>query len=151
MQCRLRSRMAACCWAALMMLGCSRSVLTTEQGAALTAAEERWKRSGMRDYSFELHPFNGLAFGESAARIEVRGGAVKEVTRLGSLEPDSTTIDGLFQSIRAAESSGHHARIEAHYDQDLGYPTRIVFTTTEDICDGNAIIEVRAFKNLAGQ
>ena len=150
MRCVLRSRMAACCWAAMMMLGCSRSVLTTEQGAALTAAEERWKLTGTRDYSFELHPFNGLAFGECAARIEVRGGAVKQVTRLGSLEPDSTTIDGLFQSIRAAEASGHYARIEAHYDQDFGYPTKIVFTTTKEIRDGNAIIEVRAFKNLAG-
>ena len=134
-----------------VVLGCSRSVLTTEQSAALAEAEERWKRSGPRDYSFEFHPFNGLAFGECAARIEVRGGVVKEVTRLGSLDPGSTTIDGLFQSIRAAEASGHYAKIEAHYDRDFGYPTRIVFTTIKDISDGNAIIEVRAFKNLAGQ
>ncbi len=151
MKCTRRLRIAACCGAALMVLGCSRSVLTTEQGAALAAAEERWKRTGTRDYSFELRPFNGLAFGECAARIEVRGGVVKEVTPLGSLPPSPTTIDGLFQMIHQAEASGEYATIEASYDGDLGYPTRIVLRTTKDILDGNAIIEVAAFKNLEGR
>ena len=82
-----------------MLLGCSRSVLTTEQSTALAAAEDRWKRSGIRVYTFEFHPFNGLAFGECASRIEVRGGVVEKVTPLGSLPPDPTTIDALFQSL----------------------------------------------------
>jgi Family of unknown function (DUF6174) len=151
MRCMLRSKIVACCWAALMVMGCSRSVLTTEQGAALSGAEDRWKRSGMRDYSFELHPFAALSFGENAARIEVRGGVVKQVSRLGSLDPPSTTIDGLFRDIRSAAESGRYAKIETSYDNDLGYPTRIVYTTTKDILDGNAVIEIRAFNRVTGQ
>ena len=53
-KCARRSRIAACCGAAQMVLGCSRSALTSEQGAALAAAEDRWKRSGIRDYTFEF-------------------------------------------------------------------------------------------------
>jgi hypothetical protein len=141
---------AACCGAVLFNAGCSRSALTTDQQAGLATAEERWKRSGARDYSFELRPFNGLAFDESAARIEVRGGVVKQVTKLGSLPPASMTIDDLFRSIHAAAANKDYARIEASYDQDLGYPTRVVFRMIEDIRDGNAIIEVRAFRRLEG-
>jgi hypothetical protein len=92
MSCARHSRRVACGGAALL-LGCSRSVLTTEQGAALVAAEDRWKRSGFRDYSFEFRPFDGLAFDECAARIEERGGVVEKVTELGSHRPDPTTID----------------------------------------------------------
>jgi hypothetical protein len=134
-----------------MMLGCSRSVLTTEQGAALAAAEERWGRSSIHDYTFELRPFSALAFDKCAARIEVRGGVVKHVTPLGSLPPTPTTIDGLFQMIHEADASGRYATIEASYDGDLGYPTRIILTTTKNILDGDATIEVQAFKNLEGR
>jgi Family of unknown function (DUF6174) len=150
-KCMRRSRIAACCGAALMVLGCSRSALTTEQGAALAAAEDRWKRSGIRDYTFEFRPYNGLAFGESAGRIEVRGGVVEKVTPLGSLPPDPTTIDALFQSLHAAGVSGRYSRIEAQYDPALGYPTRIVFRAAKGIDDGSLIIEVRGFKKIAGR
>jgi hypothetical protein len=134
-----------------MLLGCSRSVLTTEQGAALVAAEDRWKRSGVRDYSFEFRPFDGLAFDECAARIEVRGGVVEKVRELGSLRSDPTTIDALFQAIHRSETSGDYARIEAQYDPVLGYPTRIDFRAAKGIRDGNLIIEVRGFKDLSGR
>src|SRR5262249_34681644 len=98
----LRSMILVCCWAAVFVPGCSRSVLTTDQSAALNAAEERWKRGGTRDYSFEYHPFSSPALGQDAARIEVRGGIVKEVTPLGGLNPSPTTIDELLGSIRQA-------------------------------------------------
>ena len=145
-----RSRIAACCGAALL-LGCSRPVFTTEQSAALVVAEERWKRSGVRDYSFEFRPVSGLAFDECAARIDVRGGVVEKVTELGSLRPDPTTIDALFQALHSAETSGNYARIAAQYDPALGYPTRIVFTAAKGIADGNLVIEVRGFKDLSGR
>src|SRR5271166_5795053 len=96
MQLSRRSKTLFCCWAVLIAHGCSRSTLTTDQTAALTAAEERWRRSAMRDYSFEIHPFAPLSFGHDAGRIEVRGGVVKTVTRLGSLDPPRATIDELF-------------------------------------------------------
>jgi len=146
-----RSRILVCCWAALIVLGCSRSALTTDQTAELTAAEERWKRSAMRDYSFEIHPFAALSFGQDAGQIEVRGGVVKTVTRLSYLDPPRATIDELFASIHNASKSGNYARIEATYHPKLGYPTRIVFTTRKEIRDGNSIIEITAFKDLAGQ
>jgi hypothetical protein len=151
MQLSLRPRICVCCWAALFIPGCSRSALTTDQTAALTAAEERWKRSAIRDYSFELHPFAPLSFGHNAAKIEVRGGTVKSVTRLGSLDPPSPTIDELFASIHNASKSGRYAKIEATYDAKLGYPSRIVFTANKDIRDGNSIVEIAAFEDLAGQ
>ena len=90
----------------------------------------------MRDYSFELRPFYALAFDQCAARIEVRGGVVKQVTRLGSLEPTVMTIDDLFRHIHDAAASGEYETIQANYDSDLGYPTRIVFRTIPEIMDG---------------
>jgi Family of unknown function (DUF6174) len=78
----------------------------------------------MRDYSFEIHPFAPLSFGQNAAKIEVRGGIVKTVTRLGSLDPPRATIDELFASIHNASKSGRYAKIEASYDAKLGYPSR---------------------------
>ncbi len=154
-----RSTIWVSCWAALFISGCSRSALpteqsaalTAEQSAALTAAEERWKRSSLRDYSFEIHPFAPLSFGQNAAKIEVRGGVVKSVTRLGSLDPPRPTVDDLFASIREASRSGRYAKIEATYDAKLGYPSRIVFTAIKEIRDGNSIIEISAFADLVGQ
>jgi hypothetical protein len=135
----------------LFLPGCSPSALTTDQTAALTAAEERWKRSAIRDYSFEIHPFAPLSFGHDAAQIEVRGGVVKTVTQLGFLEPPRATIDELFASIHNESKSGRYAKIEGTYDAKLGYPSRIVFTANKDIRDGNSIVEITAFKDLAGQ
>ena len=147
----LRSRNWVCFWAMLFLPGCSPSALTTDQTAALTAAEERWKRSAIRDYSFEIHPFAPLSFGHDAAQIEVRGGVVKTVTQLGFLEPPRATIDELFANIHNVSKSGRYAKIEATYDAKLGYPSRIVFTANKDIRDGNSIVEITAFKDLAGQ
>jgi Family of unknown function (DUF6174) len=135
----------------LFLPGCSPSALTTDQTAALTAAEERWKRSAIRDYSFEIHPFAPLSFGHDAAQIEVRGGVVKTVTQLGFLEPPRATIDELFANIHNVSKSGRYAKIEGTYDAKLGYPSRIVFTANKDIRDGNSIVEITAFKDLAGQ
>jgi hypothetical protein len=146
-----RSRILVCCWAALIVLGCARSALTTDQTAELTAAEERWKRSAVRDYSFEIHPFAPLSFGQDAGQIEVRGGVVKTVTPLGHLDPPRTTIDALFANIDDCSKSGHYAKIEATYHPRLGYPTRIVFMAQKQIRDGNSIVEITAFKDLAGQ
>jgi len=146
-----RSRILVCCSAVLLVPGCSRSALTTDQTAALTAAEERWKRSAMRDYSFEIHPFAALSFGQDAGQIEVRGGVVKTVTRLSYLDPPRATIDELFASIHDASKSGDYAKIEAAYHPTLGYPTQIVFTAQKDVRDGNSIIKITAFKDLAGE
>jgi hypothetical protein len=146
-----RSRHLVCCCTLLLAAGCSQPVFSAGQSAALAAAEERWKRSAVRDYAFELHPFAFPALGEDAARIEVRGGAVKSVTRLGSHDPSPTTIDGLFASIRQASQSGQYAKIEAAYDAKLGFPTRIVFIAPEGVSDGNAVIEIHKFEDLAGR
>jgi hypothetical protein len=143
-----RAAIMACCGAMLMAAGCSRPPLTNEQSRALAAAEARWKTSAVRDYSFELRPFYALAFDQCAARIEVRGGVVKQVTRLGSLEPTVMTIDDLFRRIHDAAASGKYETIQANYDSDLGYPTRIVFRTIPEIMDGNSVIEVQAFRRL---
>jgi hypothetical protein len=143
-----RATIAACCWAALMAAGCSRPPLANEQSRALAAAEARWKTSAVRDYSFELRPFYVLAFDQCAARIEVCGGVVKQVTRLGSLEPTAMTIDDLFRRIHDAAASGKYETIQASYDGDLGYPTRIDFRTIPEILDGNSVIEVKAFRRL---
>jgi hypothetical protein len=143
-----RSGILVCCWAALTAPGCSRSVLTTKQGADLAAAEARWKQNAPRDYSFVFHPISFPALGASSARIEVRGGVVKSVTQLDRHDAGRTTIDELFASIRHASESGHYARIEAAYDATLGYPTRIDFTARKGIDDGNAIIEIQAFAKL---
>jgi hypothetical protein len=118
---------------------------------ALTAAEERWKRSALRDYSFEIHPFAALNLGEDAGKIEVRKGVMKSVTRLGSLEPPHVTVDDLFAMIRENSKSRRYAKIDAAYHPTLGYPTRIVFTATKDIRDGDFIVEITAFENLTGQ
>jgi hypothetical protein len=106
MKLSFRSGIWVCYWAALFISGCSsRSALTTELTAALTAAEVRWKQSGLSDYSFEIYPFAPLTFGQNAATIEVRGGVVKIVTRLGSLEPPRATVDDLLASIRVGSRS----------------------------------------------
>lgn len=141
-------RICVCCWAVLAAPGCSRTVLTREQGAELAAAEGRWKQNAPRDYSFVYHPISFPALGRSSARIEIRGGVVKSVTQLDQHDAGRTTIDELFASIHHASESGHYARIEAAYDATLGYPTRIVFTASKDIADGNVVIEVQDFEKL---
>ena len=95
-----------------------------------------------------LRPFYALAFDRCGAQIEVREGVVKQVTRLGSLEPTVMTIDDLFRHIHDAAASGEYETIQANYDSDLGYPTRIVFRTIPEIMDGNSVIEVQAFRRL---
>jgi len=105
-----RAAIMACCGAMLMAAGCSRPPLTDEQSRALAAAEARWKTSAVRDYSFELRPFYSLAFDQCAARIEVRGGVVKQVTRLGSLEPTVMTIDDQFRRIHGAAARAASTR-----------------------------------------
>ena len=147
----LRNRLLACCCAALWMAGCSRPVLTTDQAAALAAAEGRWKRAAPHDYAFVYHPISFPALGNASARIEVRGGVVKSVAESGRHEAGRITIDQLFESIREASKNGHYARIEASYDPELGYPTRIIFTAPEHVRDGNVVIEIQSFQVLAGQ
>jgi hypothetical protein len=151
MQLSHRSRTLVCCWAALITLGCSRSALTTAQTAALTAAEARWKRSAISDYSFEIRPLAALSFGHDAGRIEVRGGVVKTVTPYSFLDPPRVTIGELFKNIRDLSKTGNYAKIEATYHPKLGYPTQIVYTTHKHILDGNATVTITAFKDLAGQ
>jgi hypothetical protein len=74
MKLSFRSGIWVCYGAGLFVSGCSsRSARTTEQTAALTAAEVRWKQSGLSDYSFEIHTFAPLTLGQNAATIEVRG------------------------------------------------------------------------------
>lgn len=152
-----RSRILVCCWAVLMVVGCSRSAptsrsaLTTDQTAALTAAEERWKQSGIHDYSFEIHPFAAHSFGQDAGQIEVRGGVVKTVTSLSYIDPPRVTIEELFASIHNVSKNPNYATIVATYHPKLGYPTRIVFTAHKDVRDGNSTIEITAFRDLAGQ
>jgi len=138
-------------WAVLIVPGCSRSALSTEQTAALTAAEGRWKQSAVRDYSFEIHPFAALSFGQDAGRIEVRGGVVKTVTRLGLLDPPRATIDELFAGIHDASKSGRYEKIEATYHPKLGYPAEIVYTAPKEVSDGNWSVKITEFKDLAGQ
>jgi hypothetical protein len=147
----VRSRIWVCFWAILFIQGCSRPSEETEQISALNVAEDRWKRGAPRDYSFEIHPFAPLSFGQNTGKIEVRGGIVKSVVRLGSLDPPRTTVDELFASIRKAATSGHYAKIEATYDARLGYPTRIVFTANQDIRDGNSIVKISGFEDLTGR
>jgi Family of unknown function (DUF6174) len=154
MQLSCRSRILACCWAALIVPGCSRCALTTEQSAALISAEARWKRSAMHDYSFEFHLVSGMvmpATYQNAARIEVRGDVVKAVTRLGQFDPVGTTIDELFGRIRQASASDQYTRIKATYDSKLGYPTEVVFIAPKGVFEGNSIIEIKSFEELTRQ
>jgi hypothetical protein len=87
----------------------------------------------------------------SEIRLEVRGGIVKRVTRPGSLNPRHATVEELFASTPNASMSGRYARVEGTYGTKSGYPSRIVFTANKDILDGNSIIEISAFEDLAGQ
>ena len=103
------------------------------------------RRAGL---PFELRPFYALAFDRCKPGSRWRGGVVKQVTRLGSLEPTVMTIDDLFRRIHDAAASGKYETIQANYDSDLGYPTRIVFRTIPEIMDGNSVIEVQAFRRL---
>jgi hypothetical protein len=73
-----RSRIMVC-GAGLILLGCSQSALTTPQTVALTEAEDRWKRSAICDYSFEIHPFAPLSFGQNSGQI-VKITAFKDLT-----------------------------------------------------------------------
>ena len=135
----------------LIVAGCSSSALTSDQSAALAAAENLWKRNAIRDYSFEIHPMAALSFGHDAGRIEVRGGVVTTVTKLSYLNPPPMTIDELFANIHSLSKSRNYAKIEAIYDPKLGYPTQIIYTTHKDVTDGNAIIKITEFKDLRGQ
>lgn len=146
-----RSRSRVWWWVGLIAVGCSGSALTSDQSAALTAAEELWKRNAIRDYSFEIHPMAALSFGHDAGRIEVRGGVVTTVTKLSYLDPPRLTIDELFANIRSASQSGHYAKIAATYDPKLGYPTQINYRAREGINDGNAIIHITQFQDLRAQ
>ncbi len=152
----LRSRSMVWCWVGLIAAGCSPSArppsaLTSDQSAALTAAEELWKRNAIRDYSFDIHPMAALSFGHDAGRIEVHGGVVTTVTKLSDLDPPRITIDELFANIHSVSKSGNYAKIAATYDPKLGYPTQINYRAREGLTDGNAIINITEFKDLRGR
>ena len=79
--------LACCCASSCGWPAARGPVLTTDQAAALAAAEGRWKRSRARhDYAFVYHPISFPALGNASARIEVRGGVVKSVAELGRHE-----------------------------------------------------------------
>jgi hypothetical protein len=151
MQLSRRTRILVSIWAVLIVPGCSRSALSTDQTAELAAAEDRWKQSALHDYSFEIHPYAALSFGHNAGRIEVRGGVVKTVTPLGFLDPPRATVDELFASIRHASKSGRYEKIAVTYHPKLGYPTQIVYTARKEISDGNWSLKITELKDLAGQ
>lgn len=121
----------------------------------LAAAQARWAARPFADYSFEIRTFC-FCPPEIAqwTRVSVRNGVVVDAD---AVEPDPnfpiTTItywqpiDSLFTNLHRAMSTGafssFYADINAEYDPELGYPTRIEYVEKPNVADAAATITVR--------
>lgn len=140
----MRSSLAtglACCGLAGLMAACSSTGPVDLE--RLDAAQLRWSRRPFADYSYQARivcfcPIEIV----SRVRVEVRSDSIASVADVATGASVSTdlwgawsTVDELFQRIRLAPESGGVIRVDATYDENLGFPRQIDFVPEEGLAD----------------
>ena len=139
----------------LVALGCSDTLLSSDEVRELNRAEGRWKARGFADYTYEMQR---LCFCPPEinrwTRVTVRAGVVVDAT---PVEPDPTypittlsywqPIDSLFVQLRQAADdsygSGAYSDVIVQYDAQLGYPTRIEWVEKPNVADAASTLNLR--------
>lgn len=135
-------------------------VVSEAQWRELEAAEARWKARPFTNYRYEIRT---LCYCPPVlnqwVRVTVEDDVVVDAELVEpnpTLEIQSTTywqpIDSIFTLLRRRLNEPSLAvvfqRFEAEYDQQLGYPTRIVFREREGITDAGSLSELRSLTIL---
>ncbi len=135
----------------LVLLACDGGPFGPTDRVALARAEARWAQRGFADYAFETRGACFCPIEHSLwARVEVRGGQVTSVVVLEGpqvMPPERLrewqTVEQLFAVIRSAGRDPSLARVEATYDDRLGYPLEVGFEIQPGIQDGGGAIFLR--------
>lgn len=111
----------------------------------LADARDRWNARTFPNYSFEMRQACFCVPEVTQwARIEVVDGVVRRVVLVASgaevaeeLLPAFPSIEMVFDQIEAGPATWI-ARIEAQYDDALGFPTIVTFVAKPDVADADA-------------
>ena len=122
----------------------------------LARAMDRWEARGPRDYSFDYQVSCFCPLPEvQPLRIEVRDSEVVRALPAGSDEglddkalDEIPTIDDLFEWILDA-IDGEADRIDATYDDRLGYPHDVYIDRIKQAIDDELSFEVSNFQALS--
>jgi hypothetical protein len=107
-----------------------------------------WKSRGITSYRYHYAPLIGFCNCINSANVTVQNGIVVGVTDAvrasGTPEPnpnlaDFPTIEGLFQSVIAAEQTSDLVWVGVQYDPVLSYPTNLAFWANPDAGHGFVI------------
>jgi hypothetical protein len=136
----MRIRPTSFVYVALAVVACSEAT----SPKSLENAEERWEASGFERYAFTTERQCFCAEeGRGPVRIVVEDDEVVSVMMVETNAPVNPefwfTIDDLFDLIRA-QIQTLPDRVDAEYDDDLGYPTRFTYGTPEN--DAGGVIRV---------
>lgn len=124
----------------------------------LARAMDRWESRGPRDYSFDYQVSCFCPLPETQPlRIEVRDRDVTRAVPAGSHEElgekaldEIPTIDDLFEWILDAIDAEAH-RIDAIYDDQLGYPRDVFIDRADRAIDDELSFEVSNFQALSAR
>lgn len=124
----------------------------------LAQAMDRWESRGPRDYSFDYLVSCFCPVPEvQPLRIEVRDGEVTRAVPAGSDEwlPQKSlveipTIDDLFERILDA-IDGEADRVDATYDDRLGYPRAVFIDRAQRAIDDELSFEVSNLQALSSR
>lgn len=121
----------------------------------LADARDRWNARTFPNYSFEMRQacFCGPEVTQWA-RIDVGGGEVRRVVLVaGGAEvaedmlPAFPSIETVFDQIEAGPATWI-AKIEAQYDDALGFPTIVTFVGKPEVADADATYYLRSVAPL---
>ena len=134
--------------ACLFVTACS-SVLGPGDRARLQKAEERWNSLGVSEYSFEMRTgcFCGPDVNDWAV-VDVKDGAVVAARSLSGVPLSGISL----QSRKSVEDLFVFARtyrpdwvadVDFEFDEELGYPVNLTFTSKPNIADAGTTYEAR--------
>ena len=139
----------------LVFLAACINPLSPSETQRLNKAESKWDATGIRSYRYEMRtscfcPNEILEW----AVVEVRNGQIVSArssngTPLTGFDLDSRrTVEQLFDAARAYRPDWL-ASIDFQFDDGLGYPVRLVFTSKKTIADAGFAYEARNLVSLA--
>jgi len=140
------------------LIGCAKGETLTP--ADLGAAKNMWQQNGFQSYALTLE-ITGDKIETGLFEIEVNKGEITKATRNGdnlATTDGFYTIDGIFVFLENelelgndparyfGAAPGSRIYMRAHFDPQLGYPTRYLRAVTDT--KHNIKVEVKSFKKL---